>query len=305
MGAQLAFLDRCCASKIGRPVLRGAMAAVSVVLFLLVWSWVERDSVEADGSCGSHFPYRVVDGHGHDADGDGVGCESNPLLPGESTEAGVRGYDRDDWRYDSGSARSRLACLASEHVDHIVALREAHDSGGASWSFDRKREFANDPLNQWCLDAGVNISKSDGDLAEWSGGSCGQRKFIALAAVLVKDKYRLETDAVEQRANIDALARICADQAVTTRIVPGGERRTVEESGQIGPDTSAVARAGASRDVRANEFFQGLSDYGVVALWKWTGGRWQIFALVGTGEAPGATNYRVESRDVLFFTIRR
>ena len=180
------------------------------------------DQAHADGNCASHHPYKVTDGHGHDGDGDGVGCESNPLWPpgsnssSASTGSQSSGYDRDNWSYDSSAARARLGCSRDEHVDHIVALKEAYDSGGSAWTFQRKREFANDPLNQWCLNARVNISKSDSDLAEWSGGTCEQRKFIAERTRQVKAKYSLSIDPAERAANTAALAATCTAVTSTT-----------------------------------------------------------------------------------------
>ena len=102
-------------------------------------------------------------------------------------------------------------------MDHIVALKEAYDSGAYLWSGARKSQFANDPLNQWCLAAGLNISKSDGDLAEWRGGSCGQRKHIASVTVQVKRKYSLAIDGAESRALTAALAAACTASGATAR----------------------------------------------------------------------------------------
>lgn len=177
--------------------------------------FLQRDAT-ADGTCASHYPYKVIDGHGHDRDGDGVGCESNPLWPSEddsSTSTEDSSYDRDNWDYDSSAARARLGCSTSEHVDHIVALKEAYDSGASAWTQDRKRRFANDPINQWCLEAAVNISKSDHDLAEWSGGTCEQRQFIATQTQVVKSSYSLTTDPAERAAISAALAASCSTSA--------------------------------------------------------------------------------------------
>ena len=186
------------------------------------------ETAEAHGTCRDH-QYRTYDGT-HDSDDDGVGCESNPEPPGGppggrspgsgpggsgstdggSTQPRSSGYDRDNWDYNSSRARDRLGCTSSEHVDHIVALKEAYDSGASAWSNARKSQFANDPLNQWCLAAGLNISKSDGDLAEWRGGSCGQRKYIAIVTVQVKRRYSLSTDSAEQRAISVAQSATCS-----------------------------------------------------------------------------------------------
>ena len=106
-------------------------------------------------------------------------------------------------------------CDSSEHVDHIVALKEAYDSGAANWTNSRKSQFANDFSNLWCLDASVNLSKSDHDLAEWSGGACDQRKHIATVTRTVKSNYGLSTDGAEANANTAALAAQCATSAST------------------------------------------------------------------------------------------
>ena len=188
------------------------------------------EPASADGTCASHHPYKVTDGHGHDRDGDGVGCEGNPQWPSETDSPTPTdppssdrsddaddaddadddsGYDRDNWDYDSSAARQRLGCSSSEHVDHIVALKEAYDSSASTWTGAQKRRFANDSINLWCLDAGANISKSDRDLAEWSGGTCAQRRFIAVQTQIVKAKYSLTIDPAERRAIDAALSASC------------------------------------------------------------------------------------------------
>ena len=118
-------------------------------------------------------------------------------------------YDRDNWDYNSYAARKRLECSKTEHVDHIVALKEAFDSGGFSWSLTKKKQFANDPLNQWCLDGSINMSKSDKDLGEWNGGSCDIRKHIGEVSIEVKRKYGLKMDNDEEEATRMALNNDC------------------------------------------------------------------------------------------------
>lgn len=191
------------------PVSRIGLAIVSATL-LGVAVMLVHPTTQADGTCATHHPYKVIDGHGHDRDGNGIGCESNPLTPAApTTQQRLTAYDRSDWAFDSGAARGLLSCSPYEHVDHIVALKEAHDAGAADWTQERKREFANDPLNLWCLNADLNIAKSDHDLAEWGGGSCIQRKFIAERTALIKTAYELLTDDAEAAANAAALEADC------------------------------------------------------------------------------------------------
>ena len=50
------------------------------------------------------------------------------------------------------------ACLDVE-IDHVVSLRDAYYSGGASWSHDQKRSFANDKDTHRPSCASINRSK--------------------------------------------------------------------------------------------------------------------------------------------------
>ena len=197
---------------------RALVVAGIAVAIVMSFSAGSVEPASADGTCASHHPYKVTDGHGHDRDGDGVGCEGNPQWPPEDDSSPPpddpatedSGYDRDNWDYDASAARARLGCSSNEHVDHIVDPKEAYDSGASAWTMNRKSQFANDPVNQWCLDAGTNLSKSDHDLAEWSGGTCEQRQFIASQTQIVKSKYSLSTDPAERRAIASALTASCS-----------------------------------------------------------------------------------------------
>lgn len=94
-------------------------------------------------------------------------------------------------------------------MDHVVALKEAYDSGANLWSPSLKARFANDRTNMVCMDGHLNMSKSDEDLGEWSGGSCGMRKRIAVISLAVKDAYGLTMDSKEHRATHQAASATC------------------------------------------------------------------------------------------------
>ena len=211
--------------------------------------WLATDLTSGHGTCRTHHEYRVYDGT-HDGDGDGVGCETLSAPPGDrpssssstsstSSASGGR-YDRDNWSFNSSSARATLMCDSTEHVDHIVALKEAYDSGAANWTNARKRQFANDLTNLWCLNASVNISKSDHDLAEWSGGSCNQRRHIATVTVRVKSTYGLSTDPAEANAISSALAASC------TASTPTQSTPTPQSSST--PSTSSSSESSATSE---------------------------------------------------------
>ena len=65
-------------------------------------------------------------------------------------------YDRATWSYDSSLSpykNSKVGFYTNRRasktdIDHVVALKDAHDSGGKNWSLAKKRKFANDPENQ-------------------------------------------------------------------------------------------------------------------------------------------------------------
>ena len=96
------------------------------------------------------------------------------------------------------------------HVDHIVAVKEAHESGGHAWDDATRSEFGDDALNLVASRDCVNQSKGSRDPAEWSGvqsGICGGavlttagQCFWATRTVNVKSRYDLTVDAAERVA---------------------------------------------------------------------------------------------------------
>ena len=77
-------------------------------------------------------------------------------------------YDRDDWGpHNSGLCRGAVSTpdpytgtpIDTCNVDHVVALHEAHESGGWAWPADAKQRFSQDPQNHVASRACVNQSK--------------------------------------------------------------------------------------------------------------------------------------------------
>jgi len=54
-------------------------------------------------------------------------------------------------------------------VDHVVAAKEAWESGAWAWPAQRRKAFGADRANPAATLACANRSKADGDTAEWSG----------------------------------------------------------------------------------------------------------------------------------------
>ena len=144
-----------------------------------------------------------------------VGLFAGLRTAAESSAA----YEREDYEHDraylcdtSGvDPYTGLAFDASScDVDHIVAAKEAHESGGHSWDVATRERFGNDALNLVASRDCVNRSKGSSDTAEWSGvqsGTCqgaqltaAGRCFWAARTVAVKYRYDLTVDARELTA---------------------------------------------------------------------------------------------------------
>lgn len=124
-------------------------------------------------------------------------------------------YDREEWNKSWTSrvnshlgwlqAECRYAfyddtgsCAGSNHRDHLVAVAEAHRSGGHAWERSRKEAFYLDTDNLYVLSNSVNTRKSDKDPSEWAPavGTCRYaREWVA-----VKTEWELSVDVSEKQA---------------------------------------------------------------------------------------------------------
>jgi hypothetical protein len=92
-------------------------------------------------------------------------------------------------------------------VDHVVALSDAWQKGAQSWTAERRRQFANDPLELLAVSGSQNQSKGDGDTATWLPPNRAFRCDYVARQVAVKRKYGLWVTAAER----DAMARVLED----------------------------------------------------------------------------------------------
>ena len=157
--------------------------------------------------------------HWIDADGD---CRDtrDEVLAAESrvpVPAGVCDVTKGEWLspYD----RATWTASSDVDIDHLVALKEAWDSGAAGWDDEARRRYANDLGDRRSLVAvtdSVNQSKSDRDVAEWlpEFGVCAYvRQWTA-----VKLRWRLRVDGAE-KVELRRLARACPNKVIRVRIV--------------------------------------------------------------------------------------
>ena len=176
------------------------------------------------------------------------------------------GYDRSD--YDHGR---RYLCNTAGvdpytglrfesstcDVDHIVAAKEAHESGGHAWDRSTRRQFGDDALNLAASRDCVNRSKGSRDPAEWSGvrsGTCGGaalttegRCFWVARTVAVKYRYDLAVDTAERAAlrtsltncpdtiDIEAPPRATPKAALPTSTSPATATTTAPPTGDCHP----------------------------------------------------------------------
>ena len=88
-------------------------------------------------------------------------------------------------------------------IDHMVPLAEAHDSGAARWSAERKSAFANDldlPAALTAVSASSNRTKSADDPAEWKPPLRSAWCQYAHDWIAVKVKWSLTADQQEVMA---------------------------------------------------------------------------------------------------------
>lgn len=89
---------------------------------------------------------------------------------------------------------------SSLDIDHVVPLKEAHESGAWKWGSEEKRAYANNLTNSMSL-IGVlnsaNRAKSDRDPANWMPPNELYRCEYIKSWVVVKEMYGLTMDSAE------------------------------------------------------------------------------------------------------------
>lgn len=102
----------------------------------------------------------------------------------------------------TGNFYSRASDL---DVEHIVPLKWAHERGGAHWSRELKRKFAEDPDNLWLVDDGRNQSKGDRGPDEWMPPYAPVSRIYVQRFMAIVQKYGLQPSLAEA-SRFEALA---------------------------------------------------------------------------------------------------
>jgi Protein of unknown function (DUF1524) len=77
------------------------------------------------------------------------------------------------------------------HIDHLVSLSNAWQTGAQQLDAEQRKNFANDPLNLWAVNGSANQQKSDGDAATWLPPNKSVRCELVAHQIAVKAKYGL------------------------------------------------------------------------------------------------------------------
>ncbi|MEU7899437.1 HNH endonuclease family protein [Nonomuraea sp. NPDC049152] len=91
-------------------------------------------------------------------------------------------------------------------IDHLIPLSDAWQKGAQQWTKDKRKEFANDPLNLLAVDGPLNGQKSDADAATWLPPRKAYRCAYIVRQVKVKTKYALWVTEAEKTAMKDILS---------------------------------------------------------------------------------------------------
>ncbi len=153
--------------------------------------------------------------------------------------------------YDGG----RLNDPSDLDIDHMVPLAEAHDSGAAGWSAERKSEFANDlelPAALTAVSISSNRRKGAQDPAEWKPSRRGTWCQYAHDWIEVKRKWALSADAAEVQALREMLATCPADYARRSEYPEREPTVVVVEANDAADDASPAATPASDGQTYAN-----------------------------------------------------
>ncbi|HSW42793.1 MAG TPA: HNH endonuclease family protein [Patescibacteria group bacterium] len=160
--------------------------------------------------------------HWIDADRDGCDTRREVLISESRTtpRVGARCSVSGSWRSAYDGVTTTQA--SSFDVDHVVALKEASDSGAWAWAPARRRAFANDLGDSRSLravSASSNRSKSDRDPAQWLPPLASFHCTYATDWVAVKVRWRLSVDSREHAA-LRRILTACPARTVTVAVLP-------------------------------------------------------------------------------------
>ena len=94
-------------------------------------------------------------------------------------------------------------------IDHIVPLKNAHESGAHAWEDWERSLFFNSPGNLRAVSMSANRSKGNQGPSEWLPPDMGFRCQFVKDWLSVKNKWGLEMDCKEAQATSAAVSEYC------------------------------------------------------------------------------------------------
>ena len=94
-------------------------------------------------------------------------------------------------------------------IDHMVPLAWAHAHGADQWSRELRKQFANDPVNLFAVQASANRSKGAKGPLQWLPPSEGFRCQYVTRFQRVVQMYKLQYTAHEQNRMTALRTRLC------------------------------------------------------------------------------------------------
>ena len=162
--------------------------------------------------------------HWKDLDGDGCDTREEVLIRDSITAAQVDPFGcqvvAGDWvsPYDGAKWTDR----GDIDIDHVVALKEAWDSGAWAWTTAQRTAFANDlsdPRTLLAVTDSVNQKKSDKDPSNWMPPLVSYHCTYLDSWVAVKARWKLSMDESEF-ARIAKLLGNCSESDAASPVVP-------------------------------------------------------------------------------------
>ena len=197
--------------------------------------------------------------HWLDTDGDGCDAREQVLRRDAIGFAQVDGFRcfvvEADWRspYDGVTTSDRTAV----DIDHVVALKEAWDSGAWAWSDARRTAFANDTSDARTLRAVSSRSnrvKSDRDPSNWMPQLASYWCTYVGDWISIKARWSLSMDESEWRRINNVLSSRCAGLTIAPWTAPPGEggasSPTTSTTSTMSPPTTPATTQTTTQPVR-------------------------------------------------------
>ena len=194
----------------------GAVASVAAGTTAALLASIVVENEYTSGYVRELFP------HWKDLDGNGCDTREEVLIRDSVTKAQVDPFGcvvvAGDWLspYDG----ARWSDKGDVDIDHVVALKEAWDSGAWAWTTSQRTLFANDlsdPRTLLAVTDSVNQSKSDKDPSNWLPPLASYHCTYIADWVAVKARWKLSMDQSEY-GRVKKLVDSCGGSSVATSL---------------------------------------------------------------------------------------